>query len=202
MLAAILCICGTTLLTACAIDSPDNPVQPEEPEEKVVTASDVIGEWIIELQGQVEPVEQEEGIDYPTDADGITIIYHFGDDGDGWKEMNIMKGGEVVFVSFDRYSTAFKYIVDPSGSIRVIFYDENHQETDNEDQLGYCDDELSTAIDGMVFTLTRATEAQTAKYAATADAWHGGSAEGQRLSGVSNGDFKWGGTHPISEQQR
>ena len=202
MLAAILCICGTTLLTACAIDSPDNPVQPEEPEEKVVTASDVIGEWIIELQGQVEPVEQEEGIDYPTDADGITIIYHFGDDGDGWKEMNIMKGGEVVFVSFDRYSTAFKYIVDPSGSIRVIFYDENHQETDNEDQLGYCDDALSTAIDGMVFTLTRATEAQTAKYAATADAWHGGSAEGQRLSGVSNGDFKWGGTHPITEQQR
>lgn len=202
MMATILCISGTTMFTACVNDTADNPVEPEEPEQKVVTASDVMGEWIIELQGQVEPVEQEEGIDYPTDADGITIIYHFGDDGDGWKEMNIMKDGEVVFVSFDRYSTAFKYIVAPSGSIRVIFYDENHQETDNEDQLGYCDDELSTAIDGVVLSLTRATKEQTAKYAAIADAWHGGSDESQRLGGVSNSDFKWVGTHPITEKQR
>jgi hypothetical protein len=198
MLAAILTLCGTTMLTSCSTD--DNPAQPSKP---AVEAKDIVGQWIMELQGgTVEPADPEEGVDYPKDADGITVIYHFADDGSGWKEMNIMKGKEVVFVPFSRYEALFKYTVEPNGSVTVMFLDEDGNANDVEDGLLYEDGKLVTLNGDVSFILSRATEQQQKAYQEMADAWYGGSDRRRSTKGVSNGDFKWTDSHAVTEKDR
>ena len=202
MLAAILTLCGTTMLNSCTSD--DDPVQPSEPSQSAIEAKDIVGQWIMELKGgTVEPADPEEGFDYPKDADGITVIYHFHDDGFGWKEMDIMKGDEVVFVPFSRYDAEFKYTVEPTGGVTVMFIDVDGNTTDELDELFYEDGSLITQIDDISFILSRATEQQQKMYEMMADAWHGGNDERERSTkGVSNGDFKWTDSHPVTEEDR
>ena len=200
MLAAILTLCGTTMLNSCT--SEDNPSQPSEPSQPAIEAKDVVGQWIMELKGgTVEPADPEEGVEYPKDADGITIIYHFYDDGFGWKEMDIMKGDEMVFVPFSRYDAKFKYTVEPTGGVTAMFIDMDGNTTDKLDELFYEDGSLITQIDDISFIFSRATEQQQKMYQMMADDWHGGNDELER-STKSNGDFKWTDSHPVTEKDR
>lgn len=198
MIAAILTISGTTVPTSCS-SSDDNPSDAE----KEVKASDIVGEWIMEISDAViEPVGQEDGISYPSDANGLAVIYHFNGDGAGWKEMNLMKNGTVIFVPFDRYTTLFNYTVEPNGYIEAIFLDENGEESEQSDDLFYEDGKIYTYIDGLDFSLTPATANQTKKYETEAEAWHGGADSNRGVGGVSNSDWKWVGSHPVGTTNR
>lgn len=198
MLAAILTISGATMLTGCSkADSPVDEVKPD------VKMSDVLGEWIFEYDGgSVTPIPGNEEEGFPTDANGLAMLYFFDDNGIGWKEMNILKDQEVIYVPVCRYTSEFRYIVDPSGTIRIIFLNDDGTDGEEEDELVYEDGQLYSILDEETLTLTRATSEQSRKYREATDSWYGGSDRQRSVGGLSNDNFKWGGSFPVSEKER
>jgi len=188
MLAAILLVCGSTMFTSCTA-SDDNPTESSS----AISAKQLVGEWILEIEAEsIEPIDPEEDIKYPTDANGLTLIYHFNAEGYGWKEMNILKDGEPVFVPFDRYNCKFVYTVSAQGEVNVVFVDENDKPTDESDKLNFDGIKLWFEMNGVNNYLSRATDEQIKKYKELADEWHGGSDESIRVvTGISNIDWKW-----------
>jgi len=185
MFIVVLLICGTTMLTSCTSAS-DNPTPAPTPDP---LAKQIVGEWIVEMEvASIKPINIDQDIKFPKDANGFVLIYHFREDGYGWKEMNILKDGEPIFVPFDRYSCQFTYTVDSQGKIQVTFIDQEGQPTEESDELTFNNGVLS--VENLI--LNRATEAQIQKYKELAESWHGGSDEKKRsVTGVSNDDWKW-----------
>ena len=198
MLAAILTISGATMLTGCS--NTDSPVETTKPDVKM---SDVLGEWIFEYDGgSVTPIPGNEEEGFPTDANGLAMLYFFDDNGIGWKEMNILKDQEVIYVPVCRYTSEFRYIVDPSGAIRIIFLNDDGTDGEEEDELFYEDGQLYSILDEETLTLTRATSEQSRKYREATDSWYGGNDRKRGVGGLSNDNFKWGGSFPVSEKER
>ena len=133
----------------------------------------LVGEWIMELP--VSGLEAAPGSDIviPDDADMLTLIFHFDADGYGWKELNVMREGEMIYSAINRHETGFKYSIDGYGNVEV---DMEHDDTgDNLHFNGY---KLSFVQDGIEFYLQRATDEQIQSYKKASDEWHGGSDEG------------------------
>ncbi len=196
MFAALLLVCGTTMFTSCT-SANDNPTPTPAPES---LAKQLVGEWIMELPiDGIVPVGPEDAINIPEGANGIAMIYHFNDDGKGWKEMNIMKNGEPIYVPYDRYDCRFIYTVDNQGEVTVSFIDIDDQPTEESDVLFFNNGYLS--IDDAI--LVRASEEQIRKYQELADSWHGGSDERQHsVTGINIEGWKWVNEHPATEQER
>ena len=137
-------------------------------------AEQLVGEWIMEQNVDgLEQADQKSYIEFPDDADMFTLIYHFFDDGTGWKECVIMKDDECVFTVISRYGEGdFTYTLDKDGKVSV-----NYLEEEKGDELNFDGTSLTALIDGLHFNFVRATEDQMEKYKEEADAIHGGSAE-------------------------
>ncbi len=117
MLAAILC-CGL-LMTACSNE--DNPSTPESP----TLAKALLGEWICEIEiDEFVPDDQDVEIDPSVDGYVLTFIYHFNEDGSCWKEINLLKDGEIVYQPVDRFSTLMcNYTIDEGCKVVVEYED-------------------------------------------------------------------------------
>ncbi len=196
MLAALLLICGTTLFTSCESAS-DNPVPTPTPEPM---AKQILGEWIVEMNVDgIEPIGANDKIEIPKGANSFALIYNFQDNGRGWKEMNIMKDGEPIYVPYDRYSCNFTYTIDEQGNVVATFLDEDDQPTEESDQLILSNGVLT--IDDA--KLVHATEEQIKKYKEMAESWHGGSDERKHsVTGINIEGWKWVNEHPATEQER
>jgi hypothetical protein len=92
--------------------------------------------------------------------------------------------------------------VDPSGTIRIIFLKEDGTDGEEEDELMYDNGQLNSFLDGESLTLTRATSEQSKKYKESTDSWYGGNDRKRGVGGLSNDNFKWGGSFPVSEKER
>jgi hypothetical protein len=133
----------------------------------------LVGEWIMELPVSGLEADSSSGIVIPDDADMLTLIFHFDADGTGWKELNVMREGEMIYSAINRHETGFKYSIDGYGNVEV---DMEHDDTgDNLHFNGY---KLSFVQDGIEFYLQRATDEQIQSYKKASDEWHGGSDEG------------------------
>ena len=98
--------------------------------------------------------------------------------------------------------TEHRYIVDPSGTIRIIFLNDDGTDGEEEDELVYDDGQLYSIPDEETLTLTRATSEQSRKYREATDSWYGGNDRKRGVGGLSNDNFKWGGSFPVSEKER
>lgn len=173
MSAAILTLCGATMLTSCSVS--DNPTTPQNP-----LAQQLVGEWIFELE--TDGIEDYDfGGETETLADGATIaiLYHFYDDGRCWKEINLMKDGKLIDQTFSRHATdESTYTIDASGRVVIAIKDADTG-NDQTDELTFDGTRLTTqyANADAPITLERATDVQMLLYKTESDDWHGGSAE-------------------------
>lgn len=178
ILAALIGLCS---LASCTKDS--------EP------AGSVIGEWLVELKGAAfDLIESNEELTFPEEANGLAIIYHFHDNGLGWKEMDVMQDGQLVYVPYDRYHTTFRYSVSPDGMVDINFLDEDGEVNEENDELIFDGNSLTDIIGGLALIYKRATEAQIKKYQEEADAWYGGADNSTEhsITGVGEG-WTWAG---------
>jgi hypothetical protein len=144
----------------------------------------LVGEWIMELPVSGIEADPVSDIVIPDDADMLTLIFHFDADGYGWKELNVMREGEMIYSAMNRYETEFKYTIDEEGKIRV-----DYDEKGGNDELLFSDYTLTYYQDGIEFYLERATDEQIQSYKKASDEWHGGSDEGGTIdTGIDNGD--------------
>ena len=133
----------------------------------------LFGEWIMELPVSGLEVDPISGIVIPDDADGLTMIFHFDADGTGWKELNVMREGEMIYSAINRHETGFKYNIDEQGKVEVVF-----DEGDSDEKLQFNGEMLTYVFDDVEFYLERATDDQIQSYKKASDEWHGGSDEG------------------------
>ena len=133
----------------------------------------LVGEWIMELPVSGLEAEPSSGIVIPDDADMLTLIFHFDADGYGWKELNVMSEGEMIYSAINRYETGFTYTIDGEGKIKVDYDEEGSNE-----ELYFSGYTLTYDQDGIEFYLQRATDEQIQRYKKASDEWHGGSDEG------------------------
>ena len=136
----------------------------------------LVGEWIMELPVSGLEADPVSGIVIPDDADMLTLIFHFDADGTGWKELNVMREGEMIYSAINRYETEFKYSIDEEGKIKV-----DYDEKDSNDKLHFNGYTLTYDQDGIEFYLERATDDQIQSYKKASDEWHGGSDEGSAI---------------------
>ncbi len=164
------------VMTGCANE--DEPVSGNP------LAGKLVGEWITEIPVQdLEYTGENGNIDIPSDADLLTIIYHFFNDGTAWKEIDVMKGEECIFQPISRYDfDPFPYAVATDGEIIVSFPDGESSDILHFDGKTLKLDDLETQL-----ILERASEAQMKKYASEADKIHGGNDENIE-TGISNGN--------------
>lgn len=173
MSAAILTLCGATMLTSCS--NADNPSVPENP----ALAEALVGEWIFEQETYIENYDLDDETASLADGCTMAILYHFNDDGTCWKEINLMKDGKLVDQPVSRFATdESTYTVDAGGKVVVTVRD-IEAEGDESDVLTFDGTRLTTryANADSPITLVRATDAQILLYKDESDAWHGGSAE-------------------------
>lgn len=156
--------------------------------------SKLVGEWLLELQDvEFDYIEDDEDLYFPQEANGVTIIYHFHNTGQGWKEIDIMEDSHIVYVPYDRYHTLFKYTVSPGGKVDITFLDEDGNVGEESDELHFDGNTLIDTIDEETLVFTRATEDQIKKYQAEADAWYGGADNSSHsITGVGEG-WTWAG---------
>jgi hypothetical protein len=154
-------------MSSCSKDeTPDNSQLAEK----------LVGEWIMEHDMEGLELFVEDGdTEYPTDGDMFTIIYHFDANGYGWKEFVLMKDGSCVHVFTSRYwwDSAFTYTIDNNGKVVI-----DYPEEEVGDEMTFDGKNLTVLTDGLYLNFVRATEDQMEKYREEADAFHGGSAEG------------------------
>ena len=84
----------------------------------------------------------------------------------------------------------------------TIFLNEDGTDGEEEDELFFEDGRLYSLLDDTSLTLTRATAEQSQKYLESTDSWYGGSERKRGVGGVSNDNFKWGGSFPVNEKER
>ena len=133
----------------------------------------LVGEWIMELPVSGLEADPSSGIVIPDDADMLTLIFHFDADGYGWKELNVMREGEMIYSAMNRYEKGFTYTIDGEGKIKVDYDEEGSNE-----ELHFSGYTLTYYHDGIEFYLERATDEQIQSYKKASDEWHGGSDEG------------------------
>ena len=133
----------------------------------------LVGEWIMELPVSGLEADPVLGIVIPDDADMLTLIFHFDADGYGWKELNVMREGEMIYSAINRYEKGFTYTIDGEGKIKVDYDEEGSNE-----ELYFNGYTLTYDQDGIEFYLQRATDEQIQRYKKASDEWHGGSDEG------------------------
>ena len=92
----------------------------------------LVGEWIMELPVSGLEADPVSGIVIPDDADMLTMIFHFDADGYGWKELNVMREGEMIYSAMNRYENGFTYTIDEEGKIKV-----DYDEKDSNDKLHF-----------------------------------------------------------------
>ena len=136
----------------------------------------LVGEWIMELPVSGLEAEPSSGIVIPDDADMLTLIFHFDADGYGWKELNVMREGEMIYSAINRYEKGFTYTIDGEGKIKVDYDEEGSNE-----ELYFSGYTLTYNQDGIEFYLQRATDEQIQRYKKASDEWHGGSDEGSSI---------------------
>lgn len=139
----------------------------------------LVGEWIMELPVSGIEADPVSDIVIPDDADMLTLIFHFNADGTGWKELNVMREGEMIYSANNRYETEFKYSIDEEGKIKVD-YDENDS-NDKLHKLHFNGSTLTYEQEDVEFYLERATDDQIQSYKKASDEWHGGSDEGSSI---------------------
>ena len=88
----------------------------------------LVGEWIMELPVSGLEAEPSSGIVIPDDADMLTLIFHFDADGYGWKELNVMSEGEMIYSAINRYEKGFTYTIDGEGKIKVDYDEKDSDE--------------------------------------------------------------------------
>lgn len=170
-MAAILIISGTmtTTLTSCSDDKDDDPA---------VDTKAIVGEWILEEKiNGIAPEAKEVYGDVPDDVDQMALIYHFYDTGKGWKELSVLKDGEVVAIFTNRYDDRFTYRVDARGKVLITFIDSDDNPTGEANELQFDGTSLTDDMDGEIYRFKRATDAQIKKYTEASDSFHGGSDE-------------------------
>ena len=151
-IAAILMICGASMLTSCSSDDDKTT------DKSSALENALVGEWISETV---------------VDEYTVALIYHFYDNGFCWKEIDLMENNVLVDQSMDRNSTdGSKYSINTNG--KVIINLEDSKETD---ELNFDGTKLTYQYAGTTYTLVRATDAQVQLYKEESDAWHGGSDE-------------------------
>lgn len=133
----------------------------------------LVGEWIMELPVSGLEADPVLGIVIPDNADMLTLIFHFDADGYGWKELNVMSEGEMIYSAINRYEKGFTYSIDGEGKIKVDYDEEGSNE-----ELYFSGYTLTYDQDGIEFYLQRATDEQIQRYKKASDEWHGGSDEG------------------------
>lgn len=144
----------------------------------------LVGEWIVEMPVSGLEANLSSDIVIPDDGDMLTMIFHFNDDGTGWKELNVMREGEMIYSVINRYEMEFMYSIDDQGKIEV-----NYETEDINDELYFNGIMLTTAFGGVDFYLVRATDEQIKSYKDASDAWHGGSDEGGSIeTGIDDSD--------------
>ena len=144
----------------------------------------LVGEWIMELPVSGIEADPVSDIVIPDDADMLTLIFHFDAGGYGWKELNVMREGEMIYSAMNRYEMEFKYTIDEEGKIKV-----DYDEKGGNDELLFSDYTLTYYQDGIEFYLERATDEQIQSYKKASDEWHGGSDEGGSIdTGFDNTD--------------
>ena len=175
MMAAILSVCGTTTtLTSCSGEV-DNPVV------NPIDANAIVGEWILmeDVDG-FAPGAYEHYSDLPAEIDQFALIYHFYDDGKGWKELNVLNKGEVVMQLMDRFNDLFTYQVDATGKVLIKFIDSDGNLTGEANELKFDGNVITDYVDNNKDVTVRATDEQIKKFSEAADAFHGGADEAEQ----------------------
>jgi hypothetical protein len=164
----------TTVATSCS-NNDDVPAsyQPS------VLAKSLEGEWIVEQSiSGTRGFEQMAGDKYlPQEADQYTLIYHFNNDGTGWKEFDLLNNGQVESILISRYESHFNYMVNNQNMVILNYTDGSGKPTGQMGDLLFDGKTLTDKVNGTPVPLNPSTEAQINKYKSEADAWHGGSAE-------------------------
>ena len=109
----------TTVATSCSNDDVPASYQPS------VLAKSLEGEWIVEqhIDGIEGLGKMAENIYIPEDADQFAILYHFNNDGTGWKELDLLKNGKVESILISRYDSQFVYTVSNEGKVSLNYTD-------------------------------------------------------------------------------
>ena len=179
----------TTVATSCS-NNDDVPAsyQPS------VLAKSLEGEWIVEQSiSGIRGFEQMAGDKYlPQEADQYTLIYHFNNDGTGWKEFDLLNNGQVESILISRYESQFNYTVSNEGKVNLNYTDADGKMNGQKAELLFDGKILTDKIGDILAALNHSTEAQINKYKSEADAWHGGSADaavGHALSASAVGEI-------------
>lgn len=178
----------TTIATSCSNADVPASYQPS------VLAKSLEGEWIMEqhIDGIEGLGKMDENIYIPQDADQFAILYHFNNDGTGWKELDLLKNGQVESILISRYESQFVYTVSNEGKVNLNYTDADGKMSGQKAELLFDGKILTDKIGDIPVALNPSTEAQINKYKSEADAWHGGSddaAVGHALSASAVGEI-------------
>lgn len=133
------------------------------------------GEWILEQKiDGIDALGEISTLYVPEDVDQIAMLYHFYNDGTGWKEFHVFYEGEVESIIVSRYESKFNYTVDAQGKVSVNFTDAEGIANGKHAELKFDGAKLTDKIEDIDAELQRATDAQIKKYQDEADKWHGG----------------------------
>ena len=161
----------TTVATSCSNDDVPASYQPS------VLAKSLEGEWIVEqhIDGIEGLGKMAENIYIPEDADQFAILYHFNNDGTGWKELDLLKNGKVESILISRYDSQFVYTVSNEGKVSLNYTDADGKMNGQKAELLFDGKILTDKAGDIPVALNPSTEAQIKTYQEEADAWHGGS---------------------------
>ena len=161
----------TTVATSCSNDDVPASYQPS------VLAKSLEGEWIVEqhIDGIEGLGKMAENIYIPEDADQFAILYHFNNDGTGWKELDLLKNGKVESILISRYDSQFVYTVSNEGKVSLNYTDADGKMNGQKAELLFDGKILTDKAGDIPVVLNPSTEAQIKTYQEEADAWHGGS---------------------------
>ncbi len=163
----------TTVATSCSNNDVPASYQPS------VLAKSLEGEWIMEqhIDGIEDLGKMDENISMLQDADQFAILYHFNNDGTGWKELDLLNNGKVESILISRYENQFIYTVSNEGKVNLYYTDADGKMNGQKAELLFDGKILTGKIGDIPVALNPSTEAQINKYKSEADAWHGGSAK-------------------------
>lgn len=135
------------LITLIAMNSCTTEDNPSTPVQRSLT-----GQWIGETTN--------------ADGDQLVLIYQFYSDDKGWKEMFVIKDGEVIDQPVSRYDTDFQFSYAVEDNSKVII---DFEDSELGDEVIINGDVLTAQEDGKEITLLPATEEQMEKYSEESD---------------------------------
>ena len=163
----------TVSLTSCSNE--DNIGDIPSKQDQAPMAKALEGEWILEQKiDGIDALGEISTLYVPEDVDQIAMLYHFYNDGTGWKEFHVLYEGEVESIIVSRYESKFNYTVDAQGKVSVNFTDAEGIANGKHAELKFDGAKLTDKIEDIDAELQRATDAQIKKYQDEADKWHGG----------------------------